>query len=83
MSKCLVHFENWEVQFTIITHETERYLRLKEIVAPYGFLSISRSSWYAGIANGRFPAPIKLSARTAIWKYSAVVAAIEDAAAGP
>jgi len=42
----------------VINETPEKYLRLREIVAPNGFLSISRSAWYAGIAEGRYPAVI-------------------------
>lgn len=31
---------------------------------------VSRSAWYKGIAEGRYPAGIKLSTRTVGWKKS-------------
>ena len=52
-------------------------LRIWEIVAPYGLLQISKSSFYAGIKSGRFPAPIKLGPKTSVWKTSSILALIE------
>lgn len=52
---------------------TTRYLRLKHIlgdpkanppISP--ILPISKSSWYAGIKLGRYPAGIKISPRTTV-----------------
>jgi predicted DNA-binding transcriptional regulator AlpA len=37
------------------------YVRLKTVLAVY---PVGRSTWYRGIAEGRFPKPILLSART-------------------
>lgn len=31
-------------------------------------LCISRSTWYQGIKDGRFPAPIKLTPKTSAWR---------------
>jgi len=33
-------------------------------------IPVSRSAWWAGIQTGRFPAGIKLSARTTAWRNS-------------
>lgn len=32
------------------------------------FFPISRSAWWAGVAAGRYPQPVKLSARTTAWR---------------
>jgi prophage regulatory protein len=37
------------------------YLRLKTVLAVY---PVGRSTWYRGVAEGRFPKPVALSART-------------------
>jgi prophage regulatory protein len=37
-------------------------LRLKDIIAPNGLVPVSRSTWLAGIKDGRFPAPVKIGA---------------------
>jgi len=30
-------------------------------------IPISKSSWWAGVKNGKYPKPIKLSERTTVW----------------
>lgn len=37
----------------------EGFVRLKQILAPHGPIPVSRSTWWAGVANGRFPKPNK------------------------
>jgi prophage regulatory protein len=37
------------------------YVRLKTVLAVY---PVGRSTWYRGVAEGRFPKPVALSART-------------------
>lgn len=39
----------------------------------YSFLNIGRSSWYAGVAAGRFPQPINLGPRLTRWKKSEIL----------
>ncbi len=59
----------------------ERLLRIKDIVGDKsrgvsGIIPISKSSWWAGVAEGKFPAPIKLGARTTCWRETDVLALI-------
>ena len=50
--------------------EQVRYLlRIKEVQARTG---LSRSSLYAAIAAGRFPAPTKIGERSVAWDSAAV-----------
>jgi predicted DNA-binding transcriptional regulator AlpA len=58
-----------------------RFLRLKQIIGdpkadpPISpILPISKSSWYAGIKSGRYPAGISISPRTTIWRADEVLA---------
>jgi predicted DNA-binding transcriptional regulator AlpA len=44
------------------------YVRLKQILAPMGPLPISRSGFWAGVKNGKFPKPRKISARVTVWR---------------
>lgn len=46
---------------------TEGFVRLPAIVAPHGVFPVSKSAWWAGIAAGRYPKPVKLSERTSAW----------------
>jgi predicted DNA-binding transcriptional regulator AlpA len=59
---------------------TNRFVHLKEIVGPQGLLSISRSAFYKGIAEGIYPKPTKLG-RAAVWRLSEI-SAIIDAGSG-
>lgn len=43
-------------------------LRLREVLAPEGPIPVSRSAWWAGVATGRFPKPVKLGPRTTAWR---------------
>ncbi len=52
----------------------EGYVRLKQILGdPKSdppippIIPISKSTWWAGVKAGRFPKPIKLSARITVW----------------
>jgi prophage regulatory protein len=42
-------------------------VRLKSIIAPGGPLPISKSSWWAGVRDGRYPRPRKISPRVTVW----------------
>lgn len=50
-------------------------LRVKQILQ---LIPISRSSWWAGVKNGRYPKPFKLSARTTVWRVKDIVAIINN-----
>jgi prophage regulatory protein len=47
---------------------TTGFLRLRSILAPNGPLPISKSSWWQGVKEGRFPQPVKLGPRTTVWR---------------
>jgi prophage regulatory protein len=47
------------------------FLRLRDIIGDKhnpGIIPVSRSSWYKGIAEGRYPKPVKLGERTSAWR---------------
>ena len=44
---------------------------------------VSRSTWWAGIKKGKYPAPVKLSARSVGWRSSDIHALLEALSAGP
>lgn len=55
-------------------------LRLRDVLKKY---PVSRSVWYAGVKDGRFPKPVHLSERTVAWLNSDIdklVASIATAA---
>ncbi|WP_284694748.1 AlpA family phage regulatory protein [Geomonas sp. Red32] len=61
-----------------------RYLRLKQIIGDKKagsppIIPISKSSWWAGVAAGRFPKPVKLGPRTTVWRSEDILALFEHA----
>ncbi len=61
------------------------YLRLKQIIGDPTtdppcppIIPVSRATWYQGIKDGRFPKPVKLGARIAVWRVEDIRALIED-----
>ena len=53
------------------------FLRLSAIVAPHGPIPVSKSTWWAGVKDGRFPKPVKLSTRVTAWRVEDIRAFIE------
>lgn len=53
----------------------ERFLRLKQVVQ---IIPVSKSTWWAGVKSGKFPAAIKIGPRTTVWKYSDLVKLIAN-----
>ncbi|WP_394693074.1 helix-turn-helix transcriptional regulator [Hyphobacterium sp.] len=66
-------------------HETSLpetgFLRLKSILAPNGPIPVSKSTWWAGVKDGRFPKPQKLGARVTVWRVEEIRALIETGVA--
>jgi prophage regulatory protein len=46
------------------TGKKRRFLRLPQVLE---ILPISKSTWWKGIQEGRFPKPVKLTERTSAW----------------
>lgn len=51
--------------------DVDRFLRLPEVISLVG---LSRSTIYAEVSKGRFPAALQLSTSTVAWRASEVVA---------
>ena len=45
-------------------HFGKRLLRLNQVLEK---IPVSRSGWWAGVATGLYPAPMKLSSRVTVW----------------
>lgn len=43
----------------------EGFVRLEQVLE---VIPVSRSTWFRGIDEGRFPAPVKLGARASAWR---------------
>jgi prophage regulatory protein len=44
------------------------FVRLPSILAPQGPIPVSKSSWWQGIKDGRYPKPVKLGPRITAWR---------------
>ena len=42
-------------------------------------IPVSRSTWWAGVQQGRYPKPVKLSARVTCWRAEDIRALIANA----
>lgn len=45
------------------------FLRIRQVLQ---FIPVSRSTWWAGVASGRFPKPCKLGPRTTAWTVESI-----------
>lgn len=72
------------------------FLRLKQILGDRGdptanppvaptppIIPISRSSWWQGIRDGRYPAPVKLGPRTTAWTAESIRTLIAERQGAP
>ncbi|MGZ4958702.1 MAG: helix-turn-helix transcriptional regulator [Methylomonas sp.] len=63
------------------------FLRLPQIIGDAKaeppkdpLIPVSKSTWWAGVKSGRYPKPVKLSARTTAWRVDDIRALIEQLA---
>jgi len=59
------------------------YLRIWQIIGDERrglppIIPVSKSTWYQGISDGRFPAPVKLSERISVWRVEDIKKLIEQ-----
>lgn len=64
-----------------ITFPETGFVRLSQILAPAGPIPVSKSSWWAGVKDGRFPKPVKLGPRTTVWRVEDIRALYENESA--
>ena len=48
----------------------DRLIRLKEVLA---LIPISKSTWWEGVRQGKYPQPVKLGKRLTCWRLSDVL----------
>jgi prophage regulatory protein len=53
------------------------FVRLAQILAPAGPIPVSKSTWWQGVKEGRFPKAQKLGPRTTVWKVEDIRALFE------
>lgn len=52
-------------------------VRLKQIIAPEGPIPVSKSTWWQGIKDGRFPKGRKLGPNITVWRAEEIRALFE------
>jgi prophage regulatory protein len=62
---------------TIFCFPETGFIRLKNIIAPYGPIPVSKSTWWAGVKSKRFPQPVKLGPKITAWRVEDILALIE------
>ena len=77
--------QNFELDGETVKQSIERdarkprgFLRLPQVLE---IIPISKSSWWKGIQEGRFPKPVKLTERTSAWLRADIDALCDQFAA--
>ena len=72
-------------QYNINNFPKIGFVRLKQIIGdPKAdpplppVIPVSRSTWWAGVKNGRFPKSIKLGLRTTVWRAEDILEFTKD-----
>ena len=55
----------------------EGFVRLKSIIAPIGPIPVGKSTWWAGVKDGRYPRPVKLGPRITAWRVEDIRALMD------
>ena len=58
------------------SQSADGFLRLPQVLA---LIPVSRSGWWAGVKDGRYPKPVKLSPRVTVWRAADIQAFIDGA----
>jgi prophage regulatory protein len=53
------------------------FVRLNSIIAPAGPIPVSKSTWWQGVKDGRFPKPVQLGVKTTAWRVEDIRDLIE------
>ncbi len=65
----------------VLLPSSSRLLRLSQIIGPGNPIPVSKSTWWQGIKDGRFPKPTKLGPRITVWRFEDIKALVEAAGA--
>jgi prophage regulatory protein len=57
------------------------FVRLPAIIKPNGPIPVGKSTWWAGVKDGRFPKPLKLGPKITVWRAEDIRALIANGAA--
>lgn len=53
------------------------FVRIKQIIAPWGPIPVSKSTWWQGVKDGRFPKGQKLGPGVTVWRAEDIRALYE------
>jgi len=53
-------------------------VRIKQILAPNGPIPVSKSTWWQGVKEGRFPTPKKLGPGITVWRADDIWSIVES-----
>jgi predicted DNA-binding transcriptional regulator AlpA len=53
------------------------FVRLSAVLAPRGPIPVSKSTWWQGVKDGRFPKPVKLGPKTTAWRVEDIRALVD------
>jgi prophage regulatory protein len=53
------------------------FVRLSSIIAPSRPIPISKSTWWQGVKDSRFPKPVQLGVKTTAWRVEDIRTLIE------
>lgn len=51
------------------------FLRLPQVLE---LIPVGKSTWFAGVKNGKYPKPIKLGERTSAWRVEDINSLIKE-----
>lgn len=62
---------------------SNRFLRIWQIIGDRErgcdpIIPVSKSAWWAGVSSGKYPAPVKLSARCTAWRSDDIDRLIQE-----
>jgi prophage regulatory protein len=58
-----------------MSESAQKLLRLKDVLK---LIPVSRATWYAGCATGRFPQKVKLGPRIVAWRSEDIQKLIDE-----
>lgn len=69
-----IAFHSERLIMTDTNMKSTGFLRLPSVLR---LIPVARSTWWAGVKSGRFPAPVKLGPRTTAWRVEDIRDLIE------
>ena len=75
-----VHLDDFgEIEMQTTNQSVNGLLRLPQVLA---LIPVSRSGWWQGVKDGRYPQPVKLGPRVTVWKAEDIRKFIDAMSAG-